>query len=44
MLYIHIPIFEHKYNWNTYEHSASNEQLNDEEIFYPFDFCTQQKQ
>jgi hypothetical protein len=38
-------IFEHKYNWNTYEHSnITNEQLNDEEIFYPFDFCTQRKQ
>jgi hypothetical protein len=39
------PVFEHKYNWNTYQKSfVSNEQLNDEEIFYPFDFCTQQKQ
>jgi hypothetical protein len=38
------PVFEHKYQWNHYEHSfPSNEQLNDEEIFYPFDFCTQQK-
>jgi hypothetical protein len=39
------PIFEHKYNWNLYEHpTISNEQLNDEETFYPFDFCAQQKQ
>jgi hypothetical protein len=39
------PIFEHKYNWDNYEHiRISNEELNDEEIFYPFDFCTQQKQ
>jgi hypothetical protein len=39
------PIFEHKYNWTNYQHSPiPNEQLNDEEIFYPFDFCNQQKQ
>ncbi len=39
------PIFEHKYDWNMPEHKFQfNEQLNDEEIFYPFDFCTQQKQ
>jgi len=38
-------IFEQKYNWNNYEHLIqSNEELNDEEIFYPFDFCAQQKQ
>jgi len=38
-------IFEHKYNWNISKHKFElNEQLNDEESFYPFDFCTQQKQ
>jgi hypothetical protein len=44
VIYSH-PIFEHKYHWNNYEHSIiSNDELNDEEIFYPFDFCAQQKQ
>ncbi|CAF4065238.1 unnamed protein product, partial [Rotaria sp. Silwood2] len=39
------PIFQHKYDWNTYKNSsASNEQLNNEENFYPFDFCLQQSQ
>lgn len=39
------PIFEHKYNWNQYEHlNQLNTELNDEEIFYPFDFCAHQKQ
>jgi len=39
------PIFEHKYNWNNYEHlNLLNEELDNEEIFYPFDFCAQQKQ
>ncbi len=38
-------IFEHKYNWNNYEYiNILNHNLDDEEIFYPFDFCTQQKQ
>lgn len=38
------PVFQHKYNWNTYNHSSvSNEQLKDAEVFYPFDFCAQQK-
>ncbi|CAF1031213.1 unnamed protein product [Adineta ricciae] len=36
------PIFKHKYNWHTYSHSSGpTERLNDEEIFYPFDFCAQ---
>ena len=39
------PIFEHKYNWENYEHiGISSDDLSDEEIFYPFDFCAQQKQ
>jgi hypothetical protein len=38
------PVFKHKYQWTHYEHSLPlNEQLNDEEVFYPFDFCAQQK-
>ncbi|CAF3397517.1 unnamed protein product [Rotaria sp. Silwood1] len=38
-------IFQHKYDWNTYQHSTvSNEQLTNEEPFYPFDFCAQQSQ
>ena len=44
VIYSH-PIFEQKYNWNNYQRTfIPDEQLNDEEIFYPFDFCTQQKQ
>jgi hypothetical protein len=39
------PVFEHKYNWDIYQHTFQlNEQLNDEEIFIPYDFCAQQKQ
>jgi hypothetical protein len=42
------PIFEYKYNWNIYENknqlNNNDDELNDEEIFYPFDFCAQQKQ
>ncbi|CAF3740732.1 unnamed protein product [Rotaria sordida] len=39
------PVFQHKYNWHTYQHSSvSNEQLNNEETFYPFDFCRQKSQ
>ena len=39
------PIFEHRYDWRPFErHTIPAEQLNDEEIFYPFDFCTQPKQ
>ena len=35
------PVFEQKYTWNTYEHPpTTTESLVDEEIFYPFDFCT----
>ncbi|CAF4845808.1 unnamed protein product, partial [Rotaria sp. Silwood1] len=38
-------IFETKYKWNTYEHiNILNNELDDEEIFYPFDFCAQPKQ
>ncbi|UJR36630.1 hypothetical protein I4U23_029350 [Adineta vaga] len=38
------PIFQHKYDWQTYEYSfVPNEQLDDEESFYPFDFCVQSK-
>jgi hypothetical protein len=38
-------IFETKYMWDNYEHLVqSNVELDDEEIFYPFDFCAQQKQ
>lgn len=38
-------VFEQKYNWNIYEnkYQADEQQLNAEEIFYPFDFCAQQK-
>ena len=39
------PIFQHKYNWHNYEHLIiSNNELDDEEIFYPFDFCAQPTQ
>ncbi|CAF1000290.1 unnamed protein product, partial [Adineta steineri] len=38
-------IFEHKYNWTNYEHvNRLHDELDEEEIFYPFDFCGQQKQ
>ena len=38
------PIFERKYTWDEYHHSTpSTAELEDEEIFYPFDFCAQQK-
>lgn len=38
------PVFEQKYTWNDYEHPVpTNEQLMDEEILYPFDFCTRPK-
>ncbi|CAF3490546.1 unnamed protein product [Rotaria socialis] len=37
-------VFQQKYHWDTYQRSSvPDEQLNDEEIFYPFDFCTQQQ-
>lgn len=44
VIYSH-SIFEQKYQWDAYEqiNNDVNEQLPDEEIFYPFDFCTQQK-
>ena len=44
------PIFEQKYAWNTYEHGRGlteetlNDEDEDEDIFYPFDFCAQPKQ
>ena len=39
------PIFKQKYNWITYEYMERSEpSLSEEEIFYPFDFCTQPKQ
>lgn len=39
------PVFESKYTWHNYEHmNISNNDLEDEEIFYPFDFCAQPKQ
>lgn len=38
------PVFERKYTWDEYHHpTPSNGELEDEEIFYPFDFCAQQK-
>ena len=38
------PIFAKKYLWNQYERRTnSDEHLDDEEIYYPFDFCTQPK-
>jgi hypothetical protein len=43
VIYSH-PVFEQKYSWNHYEHlSPSDEELGDAEVFYPFDFCAQQK-
>ncbi|CAF3990351.1 unnamed protein product, partial [Adineta steineri] len=38
-------IFEHKYYWTNYEHvNRFYDESDDEDIFYPFDFCGQQKQ
>ncbi|CAF0932679.1 unnamed protein product [Adineta steineri] len=38
-------IFEHKYNWTNYEHvNGLHDELDEEEIFYPFDFYGQHKQ
>ncbi|CAF1470317.1 unnamed protein product [Adineta steineri] len=38
-------IFEHKYNWTNYEHvNRLHDESDDEEIFYLFGFCGQQKQ
>ncbi|CAF1229986.1 unnamed protein product [Adineta steineri] len=39
-------IFEHKYNWTNYDQHVNRfyDELDDKEIFYPFDFCGQYKQ
>ncbi|CAF1280912.1 unnamed protein product [Adineta steineri] len=38
-------IFEHKYNWTNYEHiNRFHDELDDEKIFYLFDFCGHQKE
>lgn len=38
------PVFEQKCTWNDYDHPIpTNETLIEEEILYPFDFCTRQK-
>ena len=36
------PVFQQKYSWPTYQMTDTiGESLQDEEIFYPFDFCAQ---
>ena len=38
------PVFQQKYSWPTYQTTDTiGEPLQDEEIFYPFDFCAQDK-